>query len=119
MPPRAATPPRPRLPRSAALSFAPRRLLENREGTAVALTEHGGVVHLLRVRGRACEGARRRGAGQIGRAVASFPEPSRHEDHAVVPELPVVEWRPPSRIPAPIHPPLDAFLLRVLVSSRR
>ena len=52
----------------------PRRVSSDGEHAAVALAEHGGVVHLLGVRRRTGEGAGRRGPGQVRGGVAPVPE---------------------------------------------
>src|SRR6185295_6292550 len=56
----------------------------HREHTPVALAEYRRVVHLLGMRRRTGEDARRRGASDVGRTVAPRPELGRDVDHLIV-----------------------------------
>src|SRR5439155_14170442 len=90
------------------------------EDPAVAPAIDRGVVHLLGVRRRTDEDARRGGPGDVGRRPGAPPEGPRRVDRPVVVQLAVLERRPPASVPTPILPPrLPALGRRTAIRGAR
>src|SRR6266540_6908241 len=92
------------------------RFRRHGEHATIAPSLHRRVVHLLGVRRRPDERARRRRARDIGRRVLSGPKDLGGIDDAIVTQLFVIERRPPPAVPAAVVPAvlivrlaLDAF----------